>query len=749
MQIGAKLLAGMLLLVGLTAATAAKAADRVAFVVGNSDYQHAVALPNPTNDAGDISLLLKSLNFEVIEGNDLDRREMEEAIRRFAQASASAKVVLFFYAGHGMQVSGRNYLIPVDAKLEDRTALDFEAIDVEKVFQYMTGEGKIALAFLDACRNNPLARNFARSLGATRSVDVGNGLAPSSTTGSGMFIAYATAPDDVALDGEGRNSPFTTALLRNLPTPNLEIQQVMTRVKAEVQQETGGRQRPWHNSDLGTEVFLASAPADGPKPPPAETDPSTVLWNAISDTDDRTTFELFLNRFPESRHAAAARLRIAALTEDQPVDRPSPPEGAALAARQECKHLGQVLQYIIDPSITGDIHPRDIVSACERATVLSPGDGEVEFLLAEAYANFYGWDDVRTLRAYKKASDAGYEKGTYYYASYTAIPQNGTSDRYDPVEAEQLLMALSPEQDYMAATTLANIYQYAGPEIKDLQKAIVWKRLSAELAQKAADAGDTYAAYIVATDYRYGVTIGETPVIAADPLRAVPFFRMSAEAGNINSWWALLEIAIANPTMFTEIEREEFRSSLLASAEALLRRGHLGSGWQLGFYYQYTEKDLPRAIAAFSSAAERGSLMAMDSLAGIYQGDEAKNPAEARRWIEARIAHSARCPYLDEEVLDYVNPSIRQIATPEAAARCYLRSLVGSEWGEHYEKPEMMSFAFRNISPTGRRALQSVLKQAGYYSGAIDGQFGSGTAAAFKRFTYDNPEVAARALGGE
>lgn len=229
---------------------------RVALVIGNSAYRNAVELPNPRNDARAISTILRGLKFEVIEGADLAKADMDEKIRLFAEAVKPADLALFFYAGHGMQVAGKNYLIPVDAKLESASSIDFETTDAEQVLNYMADGNRIAIALLDACRDNPLARQFARSLGVTRSGSVTRGLAPASVESGGLLIGFATAPGDVALDGTGSNSPFTTALVSHLADKGLEFEQVLKRVKADVIKATDNKQRPWMNSDIASDVYL-------------------------------------------------------------------------------------------------------------------------------------------------------------------------------------------------------------------------------------------------------------------------------------------------------------------------------------------------------------------------------------------------------------------------------------------------------------------------------------------------------------
>ncbi|MBI3434397.1 MAG: tetratricopeptide repeat protein [Proteobacteria bacterium] len=241
-----------------SAANAPKAGGslrRVALVIGNGAYANAPVLPNPANDAADMAAALRRLGFDVVEGRDLDRRGMEAQIRAFSRKIDQADLALFFYAGHGLQVTGKNYLVPIDAKLEREGDLSFEAIDVSVVLAQMENASRANLVFLDACRNNPLARSLARSLGV-RSAAVGSGLA-SIQSGIGTMIVYATQPDNVALDGTGRNSPFTTALLKHLPERGVDVGLMMRRVRADVIEATRQKQVPWDHSSLIGEIVLA------------------------------------------------------------------------------------------------------------------------------------------------------------------------------------------------------------------------------------------------------------------------------------------------------------------------------------------------------------------------------------------------------------------------------------------------------------------------------------------------------------
>ena len=275
----------------------ALAAGKVALVIGNGAYVNANKLPNPPNDASDMSAALQKMGFTVIGGTDLDYAAMGAKIGEFEDAARDADVTLFFYAGHGLQVNGRNFLVPTNAKLDRESSLQFEAIDAETVLRSMSGSGKTAIALLDACRDNPLSRSFARSLGKTRSTAVQQGLAVPAIAGGGMLIGFATAPGDVAADGDGRNSPFTTALLKNISTPGLEIQQLMTRVKADVFETTKESQEPWHNSSLRSEVYLVAPDTSSQKQsrpePPSDTNIS-LEWNAVRDTGNAAVLDAFI-----------------------------------------------------------------------------------------------------------------------------------------------------------------------------------------------------------------------------------------------------------------------------------------------------------------------------------------------------------------------------------------------------------------------------------------------------------------------
>ena len=245
-------------------AAGAATGRRVALVIGNGAYTHIKALANPSNDARSIAKSLRGIGLVVTEGIDLDRTGMQNMIREFLRDAARSQVAIVYYAGHGVQIDGRNWLIPVDAQLKPGGSITDMMMDMDTIMAGLDDQLRTNILILDACRNNPMAPQVA-SAGAGRGIEGGGLAAPSSlgsgsTLGAGTLIAFATAPGKVALDGEGANSPFSAALSRHIGTPGLEVQQMLTRVRAEVVATTKSQQVPWSNSSLLGEVYLAEKP---------------------------------------------------------------------------------------------------------------------------------------------------------------------------------------------------------------------------------------------------------------------------------------------------------------------------------------------------------------------------------------------------------------------------------------------------------------------------------------------------------
>ena len=274
------LVAAVLAMLVLATPAVVLADGRVALVVGNSTYPHIGRLPNPENDAADISSALRRLGFEVTTELDADRVELTEASRAFARRSAGAEVSLVFYAGHGIEMEGVNYLVPVDARLERHVDVAFQAVTVDDLLVSTLG-ASLRLVILDACRNNPLARSMQRSA-ATRTVSGGSFADLNEDLLGDETPVASAAARTTAADGRGRNSPYTAALPSHLETP-LEIGLLFRRVRAQVLAATNGAQRPHEYHSLVGEHYLmrtlaagasvaaipaAPAPADPPRADP-------------------------------------------------------------------------------------------------------------------------------------------------------------------------------------------------------------------------------------------------------------------------------------------------------------------------------------------------------------------------------------------------------------------------------------------------------------------------------------------------
>jgi uncharacterized caspase-like protein len=272
----------------------ARAEKRVALVVGNGAYKNVAQLPNPPIDAKSMAGALRNVGFEVVEGTNLTRDKMTDKLLEFGRKTQGADVVVFFYAGHGIAISGTNYLLPVDADIKSEMDVKLGgAINIDLTLDQTMGDAKVKLVFLDACRDNPFAAKI-RSSSPNRSVNVQSGLAEMKS-GEGTLIALATGPGQTALDGEGgTNSPFTRALLANITQP--EIQQAMTKVRAQVSEETTKGQLPWGHTNLTGSVYLNGAPAPAGDAAATAPVPSAVaaapgsdveleFWRSIKDSN--------------------------------------------------------------------------------------------------------------------------------------------------------------------------------------------------------------------------------------------------------------------------------------------------------------------------------------------------------------------------------------------------------------------------------------------------------------------------------
>ncbi len=306
-----------------TSAALAEEGRRLALIIGNSDYENVTRLPNPTKDARGIAAALQRIGFEVDLQLDLDVDQMKRVTHEFAKRSEDAEISLFYYAGHGVQVEGRNYLLPINADVVAPRDLVYETVQLDQITAQLGHSGaKLKLVLLDACRDNPLASQIQQS---QYGHIVGSGLA--STQGvPGMLIAYATAPDTVALDGAANHSPFTQALLEWIDYPGVEVGTLFRRVRERVMDITQNQQVPWVEEAVIGEYYLNGRESDAEE----EADAERMFWEHVQSMDDvdqrLTALQRYMLVFPEGERFEEARRMRRLLTQSLADAGTSPPK---------------------------------------------------------------------------------------------------------------------------------------------------------------------------------------------------------------------------------------------------------------------------------------------------------------------------------------------------------------------------------------------------------------------------------------
>jgi formylglycine-generating enzyme required for sulfatase activity len=307
---------------GLAVTSHDSASKRIALVIGNGNYQHSDNLPklaNPTHDAEDIAAALRGFGFEVIEKRDVSLEGMSDAIIEFSRKLVDSDAALFYFAGHGLQVKGQNYIIPIDARIETVAQVPFKSINVNLILDEMeNGKSRANIVMLDACRNNPISGKF-RSGGM-------RGLAVPTSQPKGTVIVYATDPGNTAADGDGRNGLFTAGLLTAFKGNDLSLHGVLSRASKEVERSSGQKQTPYINGPstlqeefhFGPGTQLASLePVPTPVQPAARIKTKDQIedeyWDSIKGGSDRSAFEQYRKTYPKGRFLNIANIKIAQL----------------------------------------------------------------------------------------------------------------------------------------------------------------------------------------------------------------------------------------------------------------------------------------------------------------------------------------------------------------------------------------------------------------------------------------------------
>jgi uncharacterized caspase-like protein len=474
---------------------------RLALVLGNSKYEAVPKLDNPANDAADLAAALRGIGFEVIEERDATRDGMARAVRDFSSRLAAADVAVFFYAGHGLQMNGENYLLP-DAKIETPADVRFNTINLTDIQQEMEGASRANIIILDACRNNPFVEKLAHGGRGAPS----RGLGRIEATGQGSLIVFSTQPNNVALDGSGRNSPFTAALLKHIATPGIEVRQMISRVRGDVLQATGQKQTPWDSSSLVGDVYLAAQPA----PVPAASAPAAAAQPAPKTPASA----------PEQTASVAAQ---AAPTAD-----PQRAAAPILASgpTAECERLAAPPPPFATPEQLRVAKTRDFAAAvpvCEAAVGANPNEPRLQYLLGGAYDTLKRY--MEAARHYAKAADAGYAPAQDSLGVLFALGRGVVKDNQ---RAFELIGKAAAAGLPSGIGNLGVMYANGAYVQKDSAKAL-------ELYEKAIEAGNSFALAEAGVMYFNGAG---TP---RDYNAAAQYFQQAAD---LNDGYSLKFLAI-------------------------------------------------------------------------------------------------------------------------------------------------------------------------------------------------------------
>jgi hypothetical protein len=359
---------------------------RAALVIGNSTYRE-VPLRNPVNDVRAMAKTLRELGFTVLAHENANKRTMEAAIIEFGRRLADGGVGFFYYAGHGLQVRGRNYLVPIDAEIESEAVTRIAAVDVDLLLEQLAeAKNRVNIVILDACRNNPFERRLRGASRGLAAVDAARG----------TLVAYATAPGSVAADGAGTNGLYTEELLQALRVPGLKVEEVFKRVRIGVAERSKGAQTPWESSSLTGDLVVnvtVNVTTVAATPPATTADREALFWASIKDGTDPAGFEAYLKQYPNGVFAPLARQRLAGLAGKPPALDPARFDGTwnvtvecpahNAAAGYTLQFLGEVKDGVLNaqfgvtgqPSsltLTGNIAADGSASIAARGTTGDP-----------------------------------------------------------------------------------------------------------------------------------------------------------------------------------------------------------------------------------------------------------------------------------------------------------------------------------------------------------------------------------------
>lgn len=431
------------------------ATKRVALVLGNATYQNAPLLPNPANDAGAIAATLRAAGFDVVDSRlNLAATDMKRALRDFADQARDADIALVYYAGHGIEIDGTNYLIPTDARLERDTDIYDEAFSLDRVLLAIEPARQLRVVIVDACRNNPFADTMRRTV-ASRSIS--RGLARVEPTVSNTLIAFAAKAGLTALDGNSQNSPYAAALVKYIAKPGLDLRRAFGFVRDDVLQATGNRQEPYVYGSLGGEdVALVPAPK-AVEPTPAVANPQSEVrrdYELALQLNNKDALGAFLTQHPDGYYASLAKLQLNQIEAEE----------ARVAATEKARQAQQ-----------------------QQARLASEGALRAE--QEKAAADLKAAEDARIaaertkLAAQQQAADAERKRTTSEGSISTALTRNKAAiDNSNTVSPPPAAVAAQSDTDAKLAALSAGPQQ-ADPARADIPQADLARSVQSELSR--------------------------------------------------------------------------------------------------------------------------------------------------------------------------------------------------------------------------------------------------------------------------
>jgi uncharacterized protein len=454
----------LLFLVGF--AEAGPGERRVALVIGNSDYVYVPRLDNPSNDATAVAQQLRDLGFSVTLLLNLDKASFEQRVREFANSLVGAEAAVFFYAGHGLQVDGRNYMVPVDANAANEADLPFELVAVDIALQRLANQRITNIVILDACRNNPLSEKLAKAIG-DRANAVGQGLA-SIYAGVGTLVTFSTQPGNVALDGQGADSPFTEALLQHIATPNVDVLSMMRDVRRDVVTRTNKSQVPWDTSSLVDEFFFKKEPQvekvskdDDVKKTPGPIAEGDEKGNEKSDAGGVAKDEDVMNEPHPKQEGDKAESKSEQHDGEPDLSHVLPPDddGPVLTGRPPVTSCDTIAASATDPErvtegvVMGDLDGAAGVKACRAALAKYPHTTRFEFQLARSLHKSGAFDEAAAL--YSSLVERGYFAAL---VNYGWLLNNGEGVKRDEKAAVRLYLLAAQQGDTLGMFNVAMAY---------------------------------------------------------------------------------------------------------------------------------------------------------------------------------------------------------------------------------------------------------------------------------------------------